>query len=78
MKIQLCFLLESNPVFHGTSAFLYQVQHFCIQVAPLPKLQYIYPRILLRVRRLTRQSDFCIELSIGIVKLATGGLYREL
>jgi hypothetical protein len=22
--------------------------------------------------------DFCIELSIGIVKLATGGLYREL
>ena len=22
--------------------------------------------------------DFCIETSIGIVKLATGGLYREL
>ena len=81
MKNQQCFLLGLNPVFHGTSTLLYQVQHFCIQFERLFQ-------ITVNISENSSESsptdkaklkvDFCIESSIGIVKLATGGLYREL
>jgi len=48
---------ESNPAFHSVDVNFCQLQHFHIPFCFITKLQYMYQKILLSVRRL--RSNFC-------------------
>ena len=71
MKKKYGVLLESNPVFRGNLHSICTWVQITVFISENSSESSPTDKAKLKV-------DFCIESSIGIVKLATGGLYREL